>query len=101
VASAVFVRCYFVTNMLVWLLARPSIHIGASGLVYGLASFLIFFGLFRRDLGSLFISLVVILLYGGIFYGVLPSNPLVSWESHFFGAAVGFWTALSFRKRHI
>lgn len=101
IASAVFIRCYVIANIMVWAFARPSLHIGASGLVYGLASFLIFFGLFRRDLQSLFISVVVVMLYGGIFYGVLPSNPLVSWESHFFGAAVGLWTALSFRNKRI
>jgi len=98
-APAVFLRCYLVTNILVWCFARPSLHIGASGLVYGLASFLIFYGLFRRDLKSLFISGVVILAYGGIFYGVLPTNPFVSWESHLFGALVGLWSAISFKNR--
>lgn len=101
IAPQVFLRCYFITNCLVWLFARPSIHIGASGLVYGLASFLIFFGLFRRDLRSLFISIIVVMLYGGIFYGALPSNPLVSWESHLFGAVVGFWSAVDFRKKRV
>ncbi|MTI19543.1 rhomboid family intramembrane serine protease [Fulvivirga sp. RKSG066] len=99
IATAVFLRCYFVTNILVWIFARPSLHIGASGLVYGLASFLIFYGFFKRDLRSLIISVIVTMLYGGIFYGVLPSNPMVSWESHLFGAAVGLWTAVSLRKK--
>jgi len=101
IANAVFFRCYFVTNVLVWVFARPSIHIGASGLVYGLASFLIFFGFFRRDLLSILVSVIVTFLYGGFFYGVLPSNPMVSWESHLFGALVGFWTAMSFRSKKI
>lgn len=99
IAPAVFLRCYFITNILVWLFGRPSLHIGASGLIYGLASFLIFFGFLRRDLRSLFISVIVTMLYGGIFYGVLPSNPLVSWESHLFGAMVGLWAAISFRAK--
>lgn len=98
-APAVFARCYLVTNVLVWLFARPNIHIGASGLIYGLASFLIFYGLFKRDFQSLFISVIVLFLYGGIFYGVLPSNPYISWESHLFGAMVGVWTAISFRYK--
>lgn len=98
-APAVFIRCYFITNVFVWLFARPSIHIGASGLIYGLASFLIFYGLFKRDFQSLFISVIVLCLYGGIFYGVLPSNAYISWESHLFGAMVGIWTAISFRNK--
>lgn len=99
IAPGVFIRCYLVTNLLVWLFARQSIHIGASGLVYGLASFLIFYGLFKRDFQSLLISVIVLFLYGGIFYGVLPSNPYISWESHLFGAMVGVWTAISFRYK--
>jgi membrane associated rhomboid family serine protease len=98
IGGHVFLRSYFYTNILVWLFARPANHIGASGLVYGLAFFLIFFGLFRRDFLSLFISTIVLLLYGGVFYGVLPSDPRVSWESHFAGALVGISTAITFSK---
>ncbi len=89
IATKVFYSCYLLTNLLVWLLARPSLHIGASGLIYGLAAFIIFLGLFRRDLKSLIISTIVLLMYGSIFYGVLPVNNGVSWESHLFGAIVG------------
>jgi len=85
----VFYSCYFVTNILIWLFARPSIHIGASGLVYGLASFMIFFGIFKRDIKSIAISVVVLFLYGGFVYGLFPSQPGVSWESHLFGAVTG------------
>ena len=99
IGGQVFLRAFFWTNILVWLFARPANHIGASGLVYGLAFFLIFFGLFRRDFLSLFISIVVLLLYGGVFYGVLPSDPRVSWESHFAGALVGISTAITFSKK--
>lgn len=101
IASGVFLRCYFITNLLVWLFARPYLHIGASGLVYGLASFLIFFGFFRRDFLSLIISLIVLLLYGSIFYGILPTNSHISWESHLAGGVVGAITAVQFRKRKV
>jgi membrane associated rhomboid family serine protease len=93
-----FFRAYFWTNILVWLFARPANHIGASGVVYALAFFLIFFGFFRRDFISLFISTIILLLYGGIFYGVLPSDPRVSWESHFAGGLVGISSAITFSK---
>lgn len=99
IGGAVFLRAYFWTNLLVWIFARPANHIGASGVVYGIAFFLIFFGIFRRDFISMFISVVVVLLYGGIFYGVLPSDPRVSWESHFGGALVGIYTAIDFSKQ--
>ena len=90
IGTIVLFRCYIFTNMLVWLLSpRPSIHIGASGIVYGLAAFLIFFGLMRRDFTSLMISVAVMLTYGGIFYGILPIHPMISWESHLAGAIVG------------
>lgn len=97
----VFFRCYFATNFAVWLLARPSLHIGASGLVYALSSFLILFGLLRKELLSFLISIVVIILYGGMYYGVLPTTPWISWESHLAGTIVGAITAISFRKRRI
>ena len=102
IGADVFLRGYFWTNILVWLFARPANHIGASGLVYALAFFLIFFGIFRRDFASIFISIIVMLLYGGVFYGVLPSDPNVSWESHFAGALVGISTAVTYsRKKNV
>ncbi|HEY9008463.1 rhomboid family intramembrane serine protease [Ohtaekwangia sp.] len=99
IGGQVFFRAYFWTNILVWLFARPANHIGASGVVYGLAFFLISFGFFRRDFLSIFISTIILLLYGGIFYGVLPTDPHISWESHFAGALVGITTAVTFSKQ--
>lgn len=99
IAGAVFFRAYFWTNILVWLFARPANHIGASGVVYGLAFFLIFFGIFRRDAISILISVLTLLLYGGVFYGVLPTDPVVSWESHLAGALVGITSAVTFSSK--
>ncbi|GIV35748.1 MAG: rhomboid family intramembrane serine protease [Cyclobacteriaceae bacterium] len=98
IAAQVFFRSYVWTNMLVWLFARPATHIGASGVVYGLAFFLIFFGFFRRDFVSITISVFTVLLYGSVFYGILPGNPFVSWESHFGGALVGIFSAFNFSR---
>lgn len=100
IGRTVFVRCYFFTNILVWLLSpRMSYHIGASGLIYGLSAFLIFFGFLRRDFLSLLISIGVILAYGGIFYGILPMDNGVSWESHLAGAIVGTLTAFNLKDK--
>lgn len=98
IARKVFFQCYFFTNILVWIFARPSLHIGASGLVYGLASFLIFFGMFRKDFKSIVISLIILVLYGGLVYGIFPQQPGVSWESHLMGALVGLATASQLAK---
>ena len=102
IGGIVFFRCYIITNVLVWTLSpRVSYHIGASGLSYGLSSFLIFFGLLRKDFWSLFISIIVFLMYGGIFYGVLPTNSHISWESHLAGAIVGAVTAFNLQDSKV
>jgi membrane associated rhomboid family serine protease len=99
VGGIVFAQCYFITNILVWLFSpRASYHIGASGLIYGLASFLIVFGFLRHELISLLISIGILLVYGGIYYGVLPSDPAISWESHLAGSVVGAVTAFQLKN---
>lgn len=94
IASTVFYGSYFLTNILVWLLARPNIHIGASGLIYAFAAFLVTFGIVRKDAKSIIISIITVLLYGGMIYGVLPGKYWVSWESHLFGALTGIFIAI-------
>jgi membrane associated rhomboid family serine protease len=98
IAGQVFFYCYFATGLLVWIFARPSIHIGASGLVYGIAFFLFSIGFSRKDFSSLIISFITVFFYGGIFYGVFPGEIHVSWESHFMGAIVGIYCAFKYGK---
>ena len=65
-----------------WLIGKPhSVHIGASGLIFGYFGFLILRGLIDLNLTSILSSLIVGLFYGGLIWGVLPSHPGVSWES--------------------
>ena len=87
--------------MLVWLFARNLFHIGSSGLIYGMASFLFFSGLVRREFKSTLVAVGVALAYGGLIWGVLPSIPGISWESHLFGAVVGAGSAFYFRDMKI
>lgn len=94
-APKVFASCYFITNILVWIFARKNIHIGASGLIYGLAAYLIFYGFFKKDMKSLVISFIVLFFYAGMAYGIFPNQPNVSWESHLAGAVVGAVTAMN------
>lgn len=98
VAYKVFTIIYFGSGILVWFLGREVYHIGASGIIYGFVSFLFFSGIFRKDNRSIALALVVIFLYGGLIWGVLPVEKGVSWESHLFGAIVGLISAFIFRK---
>lgn len=98
ISNRVFLQCYFFTNILVWMFGRPFYHIGASGLVYGLAFFLISFGFFRRNIRSIVISAGVIMLYGGLVYTVFPLDERISYESHLFGAITGLVTAFTLRN---
>jgi membrane associated rhomboid family serine protease len=85
---------YIITGFSVWLIAREAYHIGASGVIYGIASFILFSGLLRKNQSSLALSFVVLLLYGGMFYGVLPQDGHISWESHLMGLFSGLIVAL-------
>lgn len=93
-----FISIYILTGVAVWLLARPVYHIGASGVVYGLVSFIFWLGIFRRNIKSIILSLVIVILYSGYFYGVLPNQEGISWESHLFGGVVGIIVAFIFRS---
>ncbi len=101
-AWAVFIFIFILTGLSVWLFARGGVyHIGASGVVYGLASFLFFMGVFRMEGKSIAVALSVALLYGGMVWGIFPTVPGVSWESHLFGGLVGGFVAYLFRKREL
>lgn len=93
VAIPAFVIIYILTGFAVWLFARRSIHIGASGVVYGLVSFVFWSGVFRRNLRSIVLALIVTILYSGYFAGILPTKEGISWESHLFGAIAGLMVA--------
>jgi len=101
IAVEVFLGIYFFTSIWVWIVARDAYHIGASGIVYGLASFLLFSGFFRKDSRSIAISLIVIFLYGGMAYGLFPGNEEISWESHLVGSIGGIVVAFLYRKHSL
>lgn len=88
----------FLTGLSVWIFARPSYHIGASGVVYGLVSFVFWSGIFRKNAKSIILSLIVLMLYSGLFLGILPpESSNISWESHLAGGIVGIFVALLFK----
>jgi len=97
VAFRVFFLTYIMVGIWVWFGGRPAYHIGASGLVYGFASFLFFSGIIRNHISLMAISLLVVFLYGGMIWGIFPIYERVSWESHMLGSIAGLFLAFYYR----
>jgi len=97
VAMRAFWLIYFLTGAAVWLFARPVSHIGASGVIYGLVAFMFWNGIFRRSLRSIVLAAIVMLLYSGMFMGILPDQEGISWESHLIGSLAGIFAAFLFK----
>lgn len=96
VALNVFTLVYVLSGLFTWFIGRSAYHIGASGVVYGLAGYLLFNGLVRRDRGGLAISLAVLFLYGGLFHGLFPGEERISWEGHLGGFIAGLVATIAF-----
>lgn len=79
-----------------WILGSPnSIHVGASGLIFGYFGFLLSRGYFERSMSSITLSVIAILFYGSLIWGVLPTDDTVSWQGHLFGFIGGVIAARS------
>ena len=99
IAYRIWFLIYFISGILLWCLGRPAYHIGASGLIYGLAAFLFLSGLIRRVRSLIAISLLVVFWYGGLVWGLLPYDYQVSFEAHLTGAVSGILLAAIYRDR--
>ncbi len=114
-AGRIFIMSWLLSGLLVWLLPPIDVFtgdyryvciIGASGLVYALAFFLFFSGVFRKDKTLLVISLLVVLYYGSLIWGVFPEELFskldepskISWQAHLAGAVIGIILAFSYRN---
>ena len=86
------------TGLLTWMIARGSYHIGASGVVYLLFSFIFFSGVIRKHYRLIALSLVVIFLYGSMIWYLFPIKEKMSWEGHSSGFIVGLFFAIVYRK---
>lgn len=91
----------FFSGFLCWLIARDSYHIGASGVIYLLFSFVFFSGIIRKHYRLIAMSLVVKFLYGSMIWLLLPTEDRISWEGHLSGFLVGFLYAYLYRKKGI
>jgi membrane associated rhomboid family serine protease len=89
---------YFLTGSLVWLFGRQVFHIGASGVIYGLVAFVFWLGIFRRNIRSIALAILVGFYYGSMIIGIFPGQEGISWESHLLGAISGMITAFLFKN---
>ena len=76
-------------GLALWGFGRSAAHIGASGLVFGFFGFLVTRGLYERRWQSLAVTAAVIVVYGGMIFGILPQGDQISWEAHLFGLLAG------------
>ncbi len=89
------------TGLATWCIGRSSLHIGASGVVYMLAAFLFFRGIFSKKFQLTALALAVVFLYGGMLWYLFPINSEISWEGHLSGFFVGILLAFFFKEDHI
>ena len=90
---------WILSGFLTWLIGRTSYHIGASGLIYVLVSFILFKGLFTHNLRLIALSLVVVFVYGSMFWYVLPiAEERISWEGHLAGFISGVLLSFVFKN---
>ena len=89
------------SGFLTWLIARESYHIGASGIVYVLFSFVFFSGIIRKHYRLVALSFIIIFLYGSMIWYVLPIKEGISWEGHLSGFLVGLFYSIIYRNRGI
>ena len=87
------------TGFLTWLIGRPSLHIGASGVIYMLTAFLMFRGIISKQYQLTALSFGVIFLYGSFIWYIFPTDPKISWEGHLSGFMVGVVFAFIFNKQ--
>ncbi|HEX7862175.1 MAG TPA: rhomboid family intramembrane serine protease [Verrucomicrobiae bacterium] len=94
-----FLSIWILSGLGTWIIGRsgtpghPMVHIGASGVIYGLVTYLIAAAWWLRSWSSFLWSIAILFLYGGIFYGALPQRGFISWEGHLAGAIAGVLVA--------
>jgi len=97
-AFRIFYLGLIYSGILTWCIGSPAYHIGASGYIYVLMSFLLFKGLFSNHYRLIALSLLVVFLYGGMIWYIFPIKENMSWEGHFSGFFVGLWFAVRFQS---
>ena len=98
IALKVLIYGTLLSGLITWIIAREAYHIGASGIVYLLFSFILFSGIIRKNNRLIAVSLIVIFLYGSMIWYILPVKEEISWEGHLSGFIVGVTFCLIYRK---
>ena len=101
IAFPVFIMGFLATGLLTWSIARPSYHIGASGVVYMLFAFLFFKGILSKHFRLIAVSMIVIFIYGSLVWGIFPGEAGISWEGHLSGLISGTVLAFVYRKKGV
>lgn len=98
IAKGALILIYILSGFWVWFFAREAYHIGASGLIYGMAAFLFFSGIFRKYAPLIAVSFTIVFLYGGIIWGIFPTFEYISWETHLTGLVAGIISAVYYKN---
>lgn len=98
-ATLFLISIWLTTGILTWIIGRESWHIGASGIIYGLVTFLVLGGILSRKWFLILVSIIVSVLYSSIMWGIFPSEREISWEGHLSGAISGIVWAIVYRKK--
>lgn len=98
IAWQALLMMYLGTGILMWCFARSSFHVGASGVVYALVAFIAWTGIFRRNIRTIALALIVVVMYGPMLAGILPGKEGISWEGHLVGGLMGIYTAWFFHR---
>lgn len=100
IAPYIFFTIWIGCGVFTFLIGKPGWHIGASGIIYGLAFFLFFSGLLRKHVPLIAISLLITFLYGGLVWNMFPqfAKETTSWEGHLSGAITGTLCSIAFMK---
>jgi membrane associated rhomboid family serine protease len=92
-ADQTLVLIWILSGIGTWIIGRAQPHIGASGVIYGLVTYLIASAWWLRSWRTVIMAIGILFVYGGIFYGVLPQKGIISWEGHLSGAIAGIFVA--------
>ena len=101
IAHKVLIYGTLLSGLICWTIARDSHHIGASGTIYLLFSFIFFSGIIRKHYRLIAMSLIVIFLYGSMIWFILPTEDRISWEGHLSGFVIGLLFSILYRKQGI
>lgn len=89
-SGRIFLILYFFSGLLTWIIGRnTSYHVGASALIYALATYIFVSGFKSRNRKLITVALIVVIINGGMIWGIIPSDPSISWEGHLSGAISG------------